>query len=42
MLPVGAAQTLVLGSEGGELKLEVAVGLWRLLLEPDKVMGSVV
>lgn len=42
MLPVGDAQTLVLGSEGRELKLEVPTGLWRSLLEPDKVMGSVV
>lgn len=41
MLPVGAARTLVLGSEGRELKLEAAAGLRRSLLEPDKVMGSV-
>lgn len=41
MFPVGAAQTLVVGSEGRELKLEVATGLWRLLLGPDKVMGAV-
>lgn len=41
MLPAGAAQPLVLGSEGRELKLEVATGFGRSLLEPDKVMGSV-
>lgn len=40
MLPVGAAQTLVLTSEGMELKLEVAAVLQRLLLQPDMVMGS--
>lgn len=41
MLPVGAAQTPMLGSEAMELKLEAAAGLQRLLLQPDAVMGSV-
>lgn len=41
MLLAGAAQTLVLSSEGMELKLEGAAGLQRLLLQPDVVMGSV-
>lgn len=41
MLPVGAAQNLVLTSEGMELKLAMAARLQRLLLQPDMVMGSV-